>query len=85
MSNNKINLEGLQDYQCFIYGIASFLLHTMGGSLTIEDKELPNVFYSPDLACVVALKQMAKLGLINVSFENKTTIITYATQQEEAA
>lgn len=85
MKNNKINLEDLEDYQCFIYGIARYLLDALDGHLSINDEELPKVFYHHDLACVVALKRLAKLGLINVSFDNKTTIISYATQQEEAA
>lgn len=85
MISPSVSLIGLNGEQCFIYGVLRFLLDSVGAPITIKDTDLPAIFYHSELACVVALKRLDKLGFIAVSFNSGFTVISKASQQEEAA
>jgi len=79
-----INLQGLEPYQCFIYGVLSSLAVSQE-SICMANNDLYAALKHSALPCIVALKKLAKLGLIEVNFNSETTFILMRQQHSEVA
>lgn len=81
---NMINLQGLENYHCFIYGVLTSLTASQE-SICMANGDLYSALNHSSLHCIVALKKLAKLGLIEVNFNSETTFILMRKQHSEVA
>lgn len=82
--NPCVNLQGLEPYQSFIYGVLVAILSPEKPICFVNNDLYASLNHSI-LPCVVALKKLEKLGFIDVQFDKKTTTILMRQRRSEVA